>query len=237
MRHIGRTDLLSGLGHPDADIATIRQLVAERVRQAPPVWDPADRALALTGTPAGDAELEAADALLHSEVDFVAARGRSGLYALHYLNWLRPLVTAYLLTGEEAYPSAFGRHFDSWYASRDCVVGGWPGLDVVWYSLGVWARAALLVPALAVFASARGLRDETAAAAFATLLGGARWAAEEHDAFRPGNWQLVCSAELLHVAAFLDDAPEAADWVSTGHARLTEHLDRDFYPDGGHHER
>jgi hypothetical protein len=93
------------------------------------------------------------------------------------------------------------------------------------------------VPALAVFASSRGLRDETAESALATLLGSARWAAEEHDAFRPGNWQLVCAAELLHVAAFLPDAPEAAGWVSTGRARLTEHLDRDFHSDGGHYER
>lgn len=238
MRHIGRTDLLAGLGQPDADIATLRRLVAERAAVNPAVWDPAGRARAIAGTPAADAELAAADEVLRREVDFTApSQGRSGLYGLHYLQWLRPLVIGYLLTGDDRYPAAFGRHFDAWYAARDGVTGGWPGLDLVWYSLGVWARATLLVPALEVFATARGLRDETVASAFATLLGGARWAAEEHDAFRPGNWQLVCAAELLHVAAFLAEAPEAGEWVATGQARVLEHLDRDFYPDGGHHER
>jgi hypothetical protein len=238
MRHIARADLLAGLGHPGVDVAAIRRLIAERADAHPPVWDPADEARAIAGTPAADTALAAAEALLRREVVFVSpAPGRSGLYALHYLLWLRPLVIGHRLTGDDRYVAGFGRHFDAWYESRDHVVGDWPGLDVVWYSLGVWARASVLVPALACFARSPGLRDETATAMLATLLGGARWAAQEHDAYRPGNWQLVCAGELLHVAALLADAPEAPDWVTTGRTRLTEHLDRDFSADGGHHER
>ena len=234
MRQIPAADLLAGLGYPGQDLASVRALITKRT----PVWDPAAAARALAGTPAAAEAIAAADALLDRDVDFVSPEhGRSGLYALHYLLWTKPLVTGYLLTGDEAYPACFDRLFDRWYASRDQVTGGWPGLDVVWYSLGVWARASVLVPALATFAGSPWLRDETVAAALATLLGGARWSAEEHDEFRPGNWQLVCAGELLHVAAFLPDAPEAAGWAATGRARLTEHLDLDFYPDGGHHER
>lgn len=235
MRHIGHADLLAGLGRADAGIAAIRGALAG---QDPPVWDPAARARAIANTPAADEVLTAADALLDRVVDFVTPEhGRSGLYGLHYLDWTAPLITAYELTGDDRYAACFGRLFDDWYASRDRVTGDWPGLDVVWYSLGVWARAAVLVPALRTFARSSVLSDRTVEAALATLLGGARWAAEEHDAFRPGNWQLVCAGELLHVAAFLPGAPEAPEWVATGRDRLVEHLERDFTADGGHHER
>ena len=238
MRHISRADLMAGLGHPGASIPALRREVAFRTARLRPVWDPAVEARAVEGTPEGLRVLTAADELLTRDVEFVSPSvGRSGLYGLHYLTWLTPLITAYELTGNEDYPACFGRIFDEWYCSRDHVVGDWPGLDAVWYSLGVWARATVIVPALTSFALSAELADDTVASAFATLLGGARWAAEEHDAFRPGNWQLVCAGELLHVAAFLPLAKEGEQWASTGRARLLEHLDRDFYADGGHHER
>ena len=238
MRHISHADLMAGLGHPGDSIPALRREVALGTASRRPVWDPAVQARAIEGTPEETRVIAAADELLTRDVDFVSAPvGRSGLYGLHYLIWLTPLITAYELTGNDDYPACFGRIFDEWYSSRDRVVGDWSGLDVVWYSLGVWARATVIVPALTSFALSTGLSDDTVTSAYATLLGGARWSAEEHDAFRPGNWQLVCAGELLHVAAFLPLAEEGEEWVSVGRARLLEHLDRDFYPDGGHYER
>ncbi|WP_116950397.1 heparinase II/III family protein [Jiangella endophytica] len=237
MRHISRTDLLAGIGAADADLPEVRHRLARRVAAHPPVWDPRRRADELDDDALAE-EIAAADELLERHTDFLSPQaGRSGLYGLHYLGWLRPLVTAYLATGDDRYAAGFARHFDDWYASRDDVVGEWPGLDVVWYSLGVWARATVVAPAVSAFAETDAMPDDTMAAALATLLGGARWAAEEHEAFRPGNWQLVCAGELLHVAGLLHEAPEAPHWVDVGRARLVEHLDRDFYADGGHLER
>ncbi|MGH3881033.1 MAG: heparinase II/III family protein, partial [Actinophytocola sp.] len=69
------------------------------------------------------------------------------------------------------------------------------------------------------------------------VLGGARWLADEHDAFRPGNWQLVGACTLLSAGVLFPELAESADWVATGRARITEHLVRDVHPDGGHHER
>ncbi|RIQ18991.1 heparinase II/III domain-containing protein [Jiangella rhizosphaerae] len=237
MRHISRPHLLAGLGADGAAIDDVRRRLARRAAAHPPVWDPRRRLEDLDAAALAE-EISAADALLTRRTDFLSPQAaRSGLYGLHYLGWMRPLITAHLATGDDRYAAAFARHFDDWYASRDHVVGDWPGLDVVWYSLGVWARATLLVPAVAAFAESDAMPDDTMAAVLATLLGGARWAAEEHDAFRPGNWQLVCAGELLHVAGLLHEAPEAPLWVETGRARLVEHLDRDFYADGGHLER
>lgn len=238
MRDISDADLAAAIGCPGAGVGVgaMRARLAGRTGNRP-VWDPAAQARALTPA-ARESELAAARELLDRRVDFVAAEaGRSGLYGLHYLRWLRPLVLAYELTGDESFPACFDRVFTDWYASRDLVVGDWPGLDVVWYSLGVWARATTIVPALAGFATATGLTDETWAAMLKTIVGGARWSAEEHAEFRHGNWQLVCAAELLHVAAYLPEAGEASGWAATGRTRVLEHLELDFYDDGGHYER
>jgi hypothetical protein len=208
MRHISDADLWAGLGYPGSDIASVRRRLAERATQHRPVWDPAALAQSIRGTPEEAATFASARELLTREVDFVSpSAGRSGLYGLHYLTWLKPLITAYELTADSEYAACFARLFDDWYRSRDHVVGDWAGLDVIWYSLGVWARATVIIPALSSFLQSDALTDETVAAASATLLGGARWTVEEHDSFRPGNWQLVCAGELLHIAAFLPDAP------------------------------
>jgi hypothetical protein len=237
MRDIDERDLLFGLGHAGCSIGQVRRSLVERLRAAPPVWDL--RVAATQASRAARAQhIEAAEQVVRRHVDFLSSSaGRSGLYGLHYLTWLEPVVLAHLHTGDPRYGQAFARHFRDWFASRNDVVGEWHGLDVVWYSLGVWARARLLVQALAAFGEEPTVSDETIADVLATLLGGARWAAEEHDEFRPGNWQLVCAAELLHVASVLPDAPENGDWVGVGHARTLDHLDQDFTSDGGHRER
>jgi heparinase II/III-like protein len=229
MRHISDADLAAALGR---DPSQLRSALARGGYR--PVWDPRPEAALLDRA---DVLADAA-ALVDRHVDFVSPdAGRSSLYGLHYLRWLTPLLYAYELTGDDRHATTFSRIFEDWYDSRDRVVGDWPGLDVVWYSLGVWARAMLLVPAMVTFADAPGVPDATYARMLKTVVGGARWAAEEHVAYRPGNWQLVCAAELLHVAAFLPTAPEAESWARIGRARTVDHLDRDFYADGGHLER
>ncbi|HEX5403884.1 MAG TPA: heparinase II/III family protein [Pseudonocardiaceae bacterium] len=227
MRHISDAELTTALGRAPHQV----RAALDGYR---PVWDPAAEATLLDRATV----LAEAARLADRHVDFVSpVAGRSSLYGLHYLRWLMPLLHAYELTADERHAVVFGRLFDDWYDARDQVAGDWPGLDVVWYSMGVWARATVLVPALVTFADAAGISDPTYARMLKTVVGGARWAAEEHATYRPGNWQLVCAAELLHVAAFLPTAPEAAQWAEIGRARTVEHLDHGFGADGGHRER
>ncbi|WP_327088289.1 heparinase II/III family protein [Nonomuraea sp. NBC_01738] len=177
-----------------------------------------------------------ADDVLGIEVDFLdKGHGRSRLYGFHYLRWMTPLVTAYEETGDERYAKDWERLFRQWYASRDLVKGDWPGLDVVWYSLGVCARGMYVTQALAVMGEA--VSRECWLEMMKTVLGGARWAAEEHDEFRHGNWQFATVCELLHTARVFPEFPEAEAWAELALARIHEHLDRDVRADGGHHER
>ncbi|MEV0390465.1 heparinase II/III family protein [Nonomuraea sp. NPDC050643] len=217
MRHISDEALLGALGAPD---------VAEARRRRRP--RPVPAALPAAG----------ADELLGAEVDFLdKGHGRSRLYGFHYLRWMSPLVTAYAETGDPRYAAEWDRLFRQWYDGRDQVRGDWPGLDVVWYSLGVRARAMYVTEALAVFGDEPALSDGCWLRMMKTVLGGARWAAEEHDAFRYGNWQFATACELLHTARIFADLPESAGWAAVATARVLEHLEHDVRADGGHHER
>ncbi|TMR99720.1 heparinase II/III family protein [Nonomuraea basaltis] len=220
MRHITDEALLEALG-----AATVAQ--ARQWRRPEPVWS----------EPEPDARAQA-DRLLGIQVDFLdKGHGKSRLYGFHYLRWMTPLISAYAETGDPRYAREWDRLFGEWYASRDLVEGDWPGLDVIWYSLGVASRSMYVTRALAVFADEPALSDECWLRMTKTVLGGARWVAEEHDEFRHGNWQFATVCELLHVARVFADLPESEEWAEIARARILEHLERDVRDDGGHHER
>jgi heparinase II/III-like protein len=193
----------------------------------------------ILGTRAGGGGfLDAADAVLHKDVDLLdSSRGRSSFYGFHYLYWMRPLLEAYALTGKARYAARYGELFAQWYAVRDEVVGDWPGLDVIWYSLGVWARSGMVNQAISLLSGEPAFTDEQWRLSMKTLLGGARWAAEEHTAFRHGNWQVASVSELAHTAALFGEFGEHRTWRDVAQRRIEDHLELDFYADGGHFER
>ncbi|TDW24028.1 heparinase II/III family protein [Kribbella kalugense] len=234
INRIGTEDLLKAFGSPADDLAGLRAFVGGQLRR--PAWPLPEWADAIRSTPAADDVLAAAAPLLEGVDVTGLGRGRSQLYGFHYLGWLAPGVQAWQLTGDERYLQAFERHFDEWVERRDSVIGEWPGLDVIWYSLGTWARCRSLLPTLEVLTNSP-LSDCVWGRLVATLVGGARWAYDEHDVFRHGNWQLVCATELLHLSTVLPSLVESAAWAERAHQRIEEHLALDIYPDGGHYER
>ncbi|NED96787.1 hypothetical protein G1H11_15870 [Phytoactinopolyspora alkaliphila] len=182
--------------------------------------------------------LEAAEVLLNEDVDFVdSSRGRSSFYGFHYLYWMRPLLEAYALTGDARYAARYGELFSQWYDARDQVIGDWPGLDVVWYSLGLRARSGMYNQAISLLSAEPAFTDEQWRRTMKSLLGGARWAAEEHVTFRNGNWQLVSVCELAHVASLYPEFAEHGTWNEVARRRIEDHLELDFYADGCHYER
>ncbi|MEU8221284.1 heparinase II/III family protein [Kribbella sp. NPDC048915] len=234
INRIGTDELLKAFGSPAADLAGLRAYVGQQLQR--PAWPLPEWAEATRSTPGADAVLTAAAPLLDGVDVTGRGLGRSQLYGFHYLGWLAPGARAWLLTGDERYLRAFEQHLDEWVSQRDTVVGEWPGLDVIWYSLGTWARCRSLLPTLEVL-TASPLSDRVWGRLVATLLGGARWSYDEHDVFRHGNWQLVCATELLHISAVLPCLVESAAWAERARKRIEEHLELDIYPDGGHYER
>ncbi|MFG1626425.1 heparinase II/III family protein [Kribbella sp. NPDC049227] len=236
INRIGPDDLIKAFGSPPGvqDIGALRAFVAGRLRR--PAWPLQEWTDAIRSTSAADDVLAAAAPLLTGVEVTGRERGRSQRYGFHYLGWLSPGVHAWMLTGDDRYLHAFEQHLEEWVEQRDSVTGEWPGLDVIWYSLGTWARCRNLLPTLEVLTGS-ALSDRAWGSLVATLVGGARWAYDEHDVFRHGNWQLVCATELLHISVVLPDLAEARSWAERARERIDEHLLLDVYGDGGHYER
>ncbi|HET8523582.1 MAG TPA: heparinase II/III family protein, partial [Thermomicrobiales bacterium] len=81
------------------------------------------------------------------------------------------------------------------------------------------------------------LDERTVARLLKTILGAARWLAEEHDTFRHGNWQHHGVTGLFELATFWPEFREAPEWAALAWQRLLDHLELDVYADGGHLER
>ncbi|MEQ7010957.1 heparinase II/III family protein [Actinopolymorpha sp. B17G11] len=255
IRHLGVPALLDALDPHRPELAGLRQARQERGRDAATAallthFSSACRPLPLPSIRAqvevlGDEQrqgvLADAEAARREQPSFTdRALGRSRLYGYHYLGWTRPLLESYALTGEGHWLTSWGGLFDCWYASREEVRGDWPGLDVVWYTLGVASRTRLFADALDLAGdklAGDGLPDATRLRLLGSVLGGARWLADEHDAFRYGNWQLVGACTLLTLAGLFPEFAEASGWAAIGRERIEEHLALDVYDDGGHHER
>src|SRR5690606_28108090 len=141
--------LIEAFGAPAGvtDMPALRRWAAGRIRDV--AWPLGEWVEQAHGTAEATAVIAAADALLADDFDVTGAdQGRSQRYGWHYLGWLAGGIEAWLLTGDPARLRAVDRHLVRWAETRDSVVGEWPGLDVIWYSLGTWARCHNLLPAL-----------------------------------------------------------------------------------------
>ncbi|MEK6571336.1 MAG: alginate lyase family protein [Bacteroidota bacterium] len=170
-------------------------------------------------------------------VDFNKEIGKSGKYGFHYWVWSRPLNTANVLTGEQKYLAKFDELFNRWYEQRNHISRSIPELDVVYYELGLGIRNRLFIE---YYLLPEGGRTWTThERMLKTILGAARWLyeLERWEGYRPGNWQIVGSYMLGQIAMVFPEFKESSAWLELGLQRLQEHLDQDFFEDGGHSER
>jgi hypothetical protein len=170
-------------------------------------------------------------------VDFDAELLDSEKYGFHYWGWSRPLTMAYLLTGDSTYLTKFEELFNSWYEQRNSIRNPFQGRDVVYYELGLGIRNRMFIEYYLLPHSVRSARTDRRI--LKTLLGAARWLheLEEWEGYRPGNWQIHGAYMLVQIALTLEEFKESDAWLRLGLRRLVEHLDRDFFDDGGHRER
>ena len=170
-------------------------------------------------------------------VDFNREVGQSGKYGFHYWMWSRPLIMAFVLTGDQKYLSGFDRLFNSWYDQRNSISSSIPGLDVVYYELGLGVRNRMFIENYLL-----PYRERTAATharMLKTVLAAGRWLyeLERWEGYRPGNWQVHGSYMLVQIALVFPEFRESGAWLGIGLQRITEHMKEDFYADGGHSER
>jgi hypothetical protein len=170
-------------------------------------------------------------------VDFNREVGQSGKYGFHYWMWSRPLIMAFVLTGDQTYLAKFDQLFNAWYDQRNSISSGIPGLDVVYYELGLGMRNRMFLEDYLL--PYRMRTDATHTRVLKTMLTAGRWLyeLERWEGYRPGNWQVHGSYMLVQIALVFPEFRESAAWLDMGLQRITEHMSKDFYPDGGHSER
>ena len=171
------------------------------------------------------------------EVDFNREIGQSGKYGFHYWYWCRPLLMAWLLTGEKRYPRKFEELFNEWYDQRNSITGFFPDLNVVYYELGLGVRNRLFIEFYLQHSGRWSLKTHTRF--LKTMLAAGRWLyeLERWEGYRPGNWQIHGSYMLSQIAMVFPEFRESREWLRMGLLRMSQHLDKDFFADGGHSER
>lgn len=171
------------------------------------------------------------------KVDFNREVGQSGKYGFHYWIWSRPLNAAYVLTGDQKYLAKFDQLFQRWYEQRNNITRGFPELDVVYYELGLGIRNRMFIEHYLMPFEDRTW--QTHERMLKTNLGAARWLyeLEKWEGYRPGNWQSHGCYMLAQIAMVFPEFKESEQWLSIALKRIDEHMERDFFEDGGHSER
>jgi len=169
-------------------------------------------------------------------VDFDRDIGRSGKYGFHYWGWSKPLLQAFVVTGDRRYLRKFDSLFVRWYGQRNAIRRTIPDFDVVYYELGLGVRNRYFIEYDRL--SGADLPAASRGKLMKTFLGAARWLyeLERTEGYRPGNWQMHGSYMLAQIALTYPEFKESGAWLDLGLRRLEEHVDRDFLEDGGHSE-
>jgi hypothetical protein len=170
-------------------------------------------------------------------VDFDRDIGRSGKYGFHYWGWSRPLLSAFIFTADQTYLAKFDELFNRWYDQRNTITRRFVELDVVYYELGLGTRNRAFIEYYLLPYHQRPW--QTHERMLKTILGAARWLYElqKWEGYRSGNWQIHGSYMLAQIAMAFPEFRDSQEWLHMALQRLQEHLEQDFFDDGGHSER
>ena len=174
-------------------------------------------------------------------VAFNAWFGDQSKYGFHYLGWMDCLTRAALDTRDERYIAAYLEIFRQWYAARHEIRGA-RRMHPVFYELGLSVRSHRFVNflyAVKLLEMGHLLSPDHIRQLFKSFLGAARWLTMEQNAtgYREGNWQVHGISGMIHIGFLLPEFRESGDFRAVGAHYLEQHMEKDYYADGGHSER
>ena len=169
-----------------------------------------------------------------SEIDWnTDAFGEIGKYGLHSLHWLTPAIRRFIKRRERRFRNRLVDIIESYYAARNSV---YPQ-RMVYYELGSWNKSKILLPLYLALINDGDIPARTIEAFVKLFLGFARSLKQCQKSYRDGNWQIVGCSGLFRLARVFPEFSEAKTWEKTALRYLKEHLEKDFFSDGGHSER
>ena len=174
-------------------------------------------------------------------IEFNAWFGDQSKYGFHYLGWMDCLTRAALDTRDERYINAYLEIFRQWYAVRHEIKGA-RRMHPVFYELGLSVRShrfVNLLYAVRLLEMGHLLFPDHVRLLFKSLLGAARWLTMEQNAkgYREGNWQVHGISAMILIGFLLPEFRESGDFRTVGAQYLEQHMEKDYYADGGHSER
>ncbi len=169
-----------------------------------------------------------------SKIDWNSgAFGRVGRYRLLGLGWLVPAIHRFIHREDKRYRDCLIGIIDSFYAARNSVQFQRP----IYYELGAWAKAKRFLPLYLALINTGNLSSRTIEAFMKLFLGFARSLKHCQKSYHEGNWQIVGCSALFRLARAFPEFSESRAWDKAAIRYLLEHLQRDFFSDGGHGER
>ena len=159
-------------------------------------------------------------------------------HVLSRFAYFRDMGLAYWKTGDEKYPQDFVRILKDWLTdnpvpddlSRVTKAGQpWRSLEAGIRVVNWWEDMQLFMDSPSFGAEAKYLMTKS-------LMEHARYLYDWTPKFRGGNWQVSEAGGVAIMGIMLPEAKESAAWRERGFARLTEHMQNDVLPDGGHSE-
>ena len=153
--------------------------------------------------------------------------------------FLNCLGRAYLLTGDERYAGSFAWLFDSWYDHQQAIreKQGGLGFDPIYRAYYPGVRARVLADNYYCLARSDALTPTLHVKLMKALLGAAAWLyAQNQPEYQVGNQQVTAVLGCGIVGQVFPEFRDAAKWITLAETRMREHMQQDFFADGGHKE-
>ncbi len=151
----------------------------------------------------------------------------------------RTLGYAYWATGDDRYAEDLAFMLRDWIADNPVpriLTNARGKHGTVWRTLEAGIRGDEWFDVMELFIDAPQFDAELAWLMTRSLVEHARHLHRYEITFRHGNWQVVECTGLTAIGIMLPEFREAPDWRERGFRYLVEHMQRDVYPDGAHHE-
>lgn len=160
-------------------------------------------------------------------------------HVLSRFHYWKTLGYAYWATGDARYAEDFVYMLKDWIADNPVprILSNSRGKHgTVWRTLEAGIRGDVWLDVMQLFLDAPQFDSDAVYLMTKSLVEHARHLHRYEVAFRYGNWQVVECAGLAAIGIMLPEFKEAEGWRRRAFGYLVQHMERDVYPDGAHHE-
>lgn len=212
------------------DKAKIIQLLAQKGDDLSSHVAPADLVLARTFNPQGKVRQ------LDKDINWIIAGEET--HVLSRFAYFNDLGLAYWKTGDAKYATDFVDITKDWLADNPVPtdLSRVTKPNTTWRTLETGIRVTQWFNDMELFMDAPEFDAQAKYQMSKSLMEHARYLYEWTPKFRGGNWQVIEATGLATAGIMLPEAKQSREWRERGLLRLTEHMQSDILPDGGHSE-